>query len=250
MKIGRLAMVRLVGVLLASLAFAQAPPQFDVATIKPSAPQTDGRTQTRMSSDTDIGRLNYSNVNLKEIIGRAYKIQLYQISGPGWIETQRFDIVAQFPPHTDGNRVPLMLQALLADRFKLTIHRETKELPVYALTVAKGGPKFKAAESASGVTSDSNRTRWHVVAKTTMQRFAEFLTDEAGRPVVDKTALSGAYDMTLDWAVDNSANASDTANGPSLFTALQEQLGLKLESTKGPVETIVVDRAERTPTEN
>ncbi len=236
--------------LIAGAVLAQAPPQFDVATIKPTVPQTDGRTQTRMSSDTDTGRLNYTNVNLKEIIGRAHKVQLYQISGSGWIDTERFDIVAQFPPHPPADRLPLMLQSLLVNRFKLTTHRETKELPIYALALAKGGPKFKRAESASGVTSDSNRTRWHVVAKTTMQRFAEFLTDEAGRPVVDKTGLSGAYDMTLDWAVDNSATLNDAAAGPSLFTALQEQLGLKLESAKGPVETIVVDHAERTPTED
>ncbi len=236
--------------LFASLAFAQAPPQFDLATVKPSAAQTDGRTQTRMSSDTDTGRLTYSNVNLKEIIGRAYKVQEYQVTGPGFITTERFDIAAQFPPHTDGNRVPLMLQALLADRFKLTIHRDTKELPVYALVIAKGGPKFKPADSSTGVTSDSNRTRWHVTAKVTMPRFAEFLTDEAGRPVVDKTGLTGTYDLTLDWAVDNSAIASDSASGPSLFTALQEQLGLKLDPAKGPVETIVVDHAEKTPTDN
>jgi uncharacterized protein (TIGR03435 family) len=239
------------GILLfAGLAFAQAPPQFDVATIKPAAPQTDGRTHTRTSTDTDTGKLNYTNVSLRDVMGQAYKVQRYQISGPGWIDTERFDIVAQFPPHSSADRVPQMLQALLADRFKLTTHRETRELPIYALLAAKGGPKFKAAETSTGVTSDSNRTRWHVVAKVTMPRFAEFLTDEAGRPVVDKTNLNGAYDLTLDWAVDNSVIANDAAAGPSLFTALQEQLGLKLESSKGPVETIVVDHAERTPTDN
>jgi uncharacterized protein (TIGR03435 family) len=236
--------------LIAGLSLAQNPPQFDVATIKPAPLQEQGRTSTRMSSDTDTGKLHYTNVNLKEIIAQAYKVQEYQVSGPGFILTERFDIVAQFPPHTDGNRIPPMLQALLADRFKLTTHRETKELPIYSLVVAKGGPKFKAADSSPHMSVDSSRSHWHVTATVTMQRFAEFLTDEAGRPVVDKTNLTGAYDMTLDWAVDNNANTNDASNGPSLFTALQEQLGLKLDSAKGPVETIVVDHAERTPTEN
>lgn len=235
---------------IASIAWAQQPAEFDVATIKPSAPQTDGRTHVRMSSDTSTGDLHYSNVNLKQVIARAYNVQQYQVSGPDWIETERFDIVAKFPPRAKPDRLPLMLQSLLAGRFKLTIHRETKELPIYSLVVAKGGPKFKAVDSASGITTNSNRTRWHVTAKVSMTGLAEFLTDEAGRPVIDNTGLKGAYDLTLDWAVDDSPTVNDSTTGPSLFTAVQEQLGLKLESAKGPVETIVVDSAERTPTEN
>lgn len=241
----RLALLAVAGVALGGVAALAQSPSFDVATIKPAVPSTDGRTHSRISTDTDTGKLNYTNVSLKDVIGQAFKVQLYQISGPAWIDSERFDIEARFAPRTDARQLPLMLQALLADRFKLVTHRETKELPVYNLTVLKGGPKFKPAESASGVTSDSNRTHWHVTAKVTMQRFAEFLTDEAGRPVIDKTGLSGAYNMTLDWAVDNSLAATDS--GPSLFTALRDQLGLKLESAKGPVETVVVDKAERTP---
>lgn len=118
------------------------------------------------------------------------------------------------------------------------------------LTVVKDGPKFKSAESASGITSNFNRTQRHVVAKVSMQSFAEFLTNEAGRPVLDKTGLIGSYAMTLDWAPDSAPAANDVATLPSIFTALQEQLGLKLGSTKGPVETLVVDHADRTPTEN
>ncbi|MCU1334898.1 MAG: hypothetical protein JWO19_479 [Bryobacterales bacterium] len=229
----------------------QASPEFEVATIKPAPPQSEGRTQTQMSSYADSGKLTYSNVNLKEVIGKAYQVQRYQINGPDWLETERFDIIAKFPPHSAAEQVPLMLQALLADRFKLTVHRETKELPVYALTVAKNGPKFKTTEeTATGITSNSNRTQWHVVATVSMERFAEFLTSEAGRPVLDKTGLSGSYKMTLDWAPDNAPAGNDAATLPSLFTALQEQLGLKLESTKGSIETLVVDHADRTPSEN
>jgi uncharacterized protein (TIGR03435 family) len=228
----------------------QASHEFEVATIKPAPPQAEGWTQTQMSSDADSGKLTYSNVNLKEVIGKAYQVQRYQIDGPDWLETERFDVVAKFPPHSTAEQVPLMLQALLADRFKLTVHLETKELPVYALTVAKNGPKFKTAEAATGITSNSNRTQWHVVATVSMEGFAEFLTSEAGRPVLDKTGLRGAYKMTLDWARDNAPAGNDAATLPSLFTALQEQLGLKLESTKGSVETLVVDHADRTPSEN
>ncbi len=234
----------------ALIAFPQTPVEFEVATIKPAPPQPEGRTSTGMSSDTETGKLNYTNVNLKEAIGKAYKVQQYQIAGPDWLNTERFDIVAKFPPHSAADQVPLMLQSLLADRFKLTLHRETKELPMYALVVGKNGAKFKTAESETGISSNSSRTHWHVSAKVSMHRFAEFLSDEAGRPVVDQTGLSGTYELTLDWAPDDAATANDATAGPSIFTALQEQLGLKLDSTKGPVEMLVIDHAERTPTDN
>jgi uncharacterized protein (TIGR03435 family) len=234
--------------LVAGLAFAQTQPQFEVATIKPSAPQPIGHTSTRMDSNRE--RLNYSYVNLKEVIGQAYKVRQYQITGPDWLETERFDITAKLPAAEGSSRqVALMLQALLADRFKMAIHRETKVLPVYALVAGRSGPKLKSSESDSGISSNSNRTSLHVTAKATMQRFAEFLSEEVGRPVIDRTGLTGPYDFTIDWAVDN-AIANDSPAGPSIFTALQEQLGLKLDSTKGPVEIIVVDHADRTPSEN
>jgi len=191
---------------------------------------------------------------VKDIVSQAYKVRRSQISGPDWIETERFDITAKIPAGAGRDQVPLMLQALLADRFKLTLHRETKDLPIYALVIAKNGPKFKTSESETGISSNSNRKHSHVTAKVSMHGFAEFLSEEAGRPVVDQTGLSGSYDLTLDWAspdlAPGDAPANDTTADPSLFTALQEQLGLKLDPTKGPVEMLVIDRAERTPTEN
>jgi uncharacterized protein (TIGR03435 family) len=234
----------------ASHLYGQASNEFEVATIKPAPPQAGQRTHTRISTDTGTGKLTYANVNLKEAIGQAYKVQQNQISGPDWLETDRFDIVAKFPPQSEAEKVPLMLQALLSDRFKLTLHRETKELPVYALTVARNGPKFKKSETASGITTNSSRTQWHVVAKVSMERFAEFLTSEAGRLVLDKTGLPGSYVMTLDWAPDGAPTGTDDVALPSLFTALQEQLGLKLAFTKAPVETLVIDHVDRTPAEN
>ena len=239
--------------LIASAAFVrtaagQTPAEFEVATIKPAPPQEFGHVSTHMNWDGH--RLDFANVNLKEMMARAYHVQQYQIMGPDFLETERFDVVAKFPDGSKGDQMPLMLQALLADRFKLAIHRQTKELPVYDLVVAKGGPKLKAAESESGTSKNSNGTRAHVVVNASMRRFAEFLSQEVNRPVVDKTNLTGSYEMTLDYTVDDSAAGNDAATGPSIFTALQEQLGLKLESAKGPVETIVVDHVERTPTEN
>jgi uncharacterized protein (TIGR03435 family) len=203
-----------------------------------------------MSSDTETGKLAYSNVNLKDVIGQALKVQQFQITGPEWLEGQRFDIVARFTPRSTGEEIPLMLQSLLADRFRLTTHRETKELPVYALTAAKNGPRLKTADSASGISSNSNRTQRHAVAKVSMERFAEFLTGEAGRPVLNKTGLTGIYEMKLDWAPESALAGNDTTALPSLFTALQEQLGLRLQSTRGAVEMVVVDHVDGMPTQN
>ncbi|MEO5922936.1 MAG: TIGR03435 family protein [Bryobacteraceae bacterium] len=232
-------------ILFAGSLLAQSP-EFDVAAIKPAAPQEIGRISTRMSTDTDTGSLVYSNVNLKDMLGRAFRVQQYQISGPNSIESERFDVSATFRPGVTPEQVSQMLQALLADRFKLKIHRETKELPAYLLTVAKNGPKLKPSESDGDVATNSSGKAWHLTAKVTMRRLAEILTEQAGRPVLDHTDLAGSFDLKLDWT---SGEASD-AEIPSIFTALQDQLGLKLESTKAPVQSIVVDHVERTPTEN
>jgi uncharacterized protein (TIGR03435 family) len=220
---------------------------FEVASIKPSAPQAQGHTDSRMS--TNNGSLNYTNVTLKDVVGQAYKVPQSQITGPDWIDSQRFDIAAKIPAGA-RDQVPQMLQTLLSERFKMAVHRENKELPVYDLTIAKNGPKLKKIDSESGITSNSNRTRWHLDAKVNMRAFAEFLSERVGRPVRDRTGLNGSFAITLDWAVDDAPGANENEAGPSLFTALQEQLGLKLDSTKGPVETIVVDHADRSPSDN
>jgi uncharacterized protein (TIGR03435 family) len=239
-----------VGLLFASGSWAQ---EFEVASIKLAGPQpNDGRLHTRMSvwaaKDNQPGKLDYYNISLAEIIEQAYRIQENQIEGADSLIPDRFDIHAIIPAETTADQVPPMLQTLLRDRFKLALHRETRQLPVYALTTAKNGSKLKPAESASGITSDTNRTNWHVSAKTTMPQFAEFLARKLDRLVVDETGLSGAFEIALD-AAPYSLDGSQDAAGPSIFTALQEQLGLKLEARKAPVEILVVDRAEG-PSEN
>jgi uncharacterized protein (TIGR03435 family) len=227
--------------------------EFEVASIKLAGPQpNDGRTHTRMSvwaaKDNQPGKLDYYNVSMAEIVEQAYRVQQNQIESVDSLIPDRFDIHAVIPAGTAADQIPPMLQTLLRDRFKLTLHRETRQLPVYALTIAKNGAKLKPAESASGITSDTNRTSWHISAKTTMPQFAEFLARKLDRLVVDETSLSGVFEIVLD-AAPYSLDGLQDAAGPSIFTALQEQLGLKLEARKAPVEILVVDHAER-PSEN
>jgi len=148
-----------------------------------------------------------------------------------------------------------MVQQLLADRFKLAVHRETKELPAYALVVAKSGPKLTATKDTGGGKGTSSGDGHLTATGLTMARLAQTLTQilsrELGRVVIDKTGIVGEYDLSLTWTPDDrSAAAANTSKdtpdlpGPSIFTALQEQLGLKLESTKAPVETLVIDHIE------
>lgn len=241
---------------------AAPPPVFEVASIKPALPQAPGRVSTRMSSDP--GRLTYTNVSLSDVIGQAYRVQHNQISGPAWLDTERFDIVAKVPPGIGMDQIPEMFRALLADRFKLVLHRQIRELPVYALVGGKTGLKLQKAEASSGLSGGSNPGRAHVSGKVSMPRLADYLSLRLGRPVLDQTELDGAYVIALDWVPDSTEEPGPAptrqpgvpdggaldVSGPSIFTALQEQLGLKLVATRGPVEILVIDHAEKVPTEN
>ena len=242
----RVGFVVALGVLLSWAVSGQpvAAPAFEVASIRPSRPQH----LNHMSSRTSVsdGRLLCTNVSLRDIVKQAYKVQDDQISGPDWIRVERFDILAKIPAEAPRVQVPLMLQALIAARFRLVFHRETKELPVYSLTVSKNGPKLQRADSSNGITHNSGRSGNHATGKVTMERLADFLSQRIGRTVLDKTGLEGAFEIVLDW----SADTDDTASGPSLFTAVQEQLGLKLSAQKGPVEILVIDSVNKVPTEN
>jgi len=201
---------------------------------------------------------------LKRLIQQAYGIKDFQISGgPGWIGSDPFDISAK--PEiatTNYEQIKLMLQSLLAERFRLVMRHDTREMPVYALVVDKNGPKFKeATESGPGMTIVR---RGRLIAKSTdMPTLADDLSNFLGRVVVDHTALTGSYDVKLEWQPDENQVAMFQAmgvpegfgapppdgHGPSLFAALPEQLGLKLESQKGPVEIFMIEGVER-PSEN
>ena len=233
---------------------AAARPAFEVASIKPAPLQAPGRVSTGMSGDD--GMLRYSNASLSDVIGRAYWVQQNQISGPAWLETERFDISAKIPAGVAKDQIPQMFQSLLADRFKLALHRETKELPIYALVAAKSGNKLHKAESSTGINTGTNSHGVHLTGQVSMQRFGDYLSTRLGRPVLDQTELDGVYTIALQWIPDPTeepavtARSQPDASGPSLLTALQEQLGLKLVASKGPVQVVTIDHVEKSPTEN
>jgi uncharacterized protein (TIGR03435 family) len=218
-------------------------PAYDVVSVKPN--HTGGRPQ--MGSGAG-GTLTATNVNLKLLIELAYNVRAYQISGgPSWLESVGYDIVATVehpvnPNAANRDYFRQLLQNLVADRFKLKVKVETKELPVYALIVGKDGSKLKGGEKPENATDMRMRggPGLMIGQKLTIQVLSEALSEVLGRPVVGKTGLPGYYDFKLEWTPDD----SDTP-GASIFTAIQEQLGLKLESQKGPVEVVVIQAAER-----
>jgi uncharacterized protein (TIGR03435 family) len=224
-------------------------PVFEVASLK-----ANHSGQTGTHSDRDNNRLSIVNMTLKRYISRAYSLREDQIVGPGWLDTERFDLAAKSEFVPSAEQVGLMLQALLADRFRLTLHRESKEGHVYALVIAKGGLKMKPVEETGD--SSTNSTRGTLDGKhVSMDRLATALSRLVGLDVVDQTGVTGVFDVKLAWdpattalSPDTPAEARDT--GQSIFTALQEELGLKLEARKMPVETLVIDHVERVPTEN
>jgi len=250
-------------------------PSFEVATIKPGQP---GGAGIRAFGPKGADRFLAMNVTVKDLIDFAYTIdddrQVVGLSG--WMISKRYDIDAKVGDAEVAamSKLPLsynpyrfMQQALLADRFKLKVHFETRLLPIYALVVAKGGPKLKKSEMDPANRAEMVKPAFLQAgsgraagAGTTIAMLAEVLErqDEVGNPpggrgriVVDKTNLSGRYDWTLHWTPwqDLSSGELSDSKGPPLFTALQEQLGLKLEPTKGEVEVVVIDHIEF-PSEN
>lgn len=221
-------------------AFAQPtghPPAFEVASINPSDPADVGN----QAFASPGGRFTGINATLKSLMRYAYSLQDYQVVGAsGWMDSAGYDIKAKAESDTVRDFRP-MVQTLLADRFQLKFHRETKELPVYLLVVGKNGPNLHAVSKA-GIGVGMGRGRFNGRGAD-MQTLASVLSGQLGRLVFDRTGISGFYDFLLTFEPDDN-RTTDTA-GPSLFTALQEQLGLKLESQKGQVETLVIDHAER-----
>lgn len=264
--------------LAASMAFAQTQPKFEVASIRPSN-SADRRPLINMQPG---GRFTAANVTVTRLIEVAYDIEQFQISGgsdgvPSWTGSDLFDITAKGDSLANMGQ---MLQSLLADRFQLVIHRDTKEMPVYALVIAKNGPKFKDANESDpnivdlskrpDLVAGGARPRFTIIRRgrltaqgTNMALFASQLSNFLGRSVADRTGLTGTYDLKLEWMPDENQVAMFQAmgvpegfgapppdwQGPSLFTALEEQLGLRLESQKRPVEIFVIERIER-PSEN
>ncbi|HXB67127.1 MAG TPA: TIGR03435 family protein [Candidatus Acidoferrales bacterium] len=223
---------------------------FDTASIKPAKAGVRGYSIRPLP-----GRLSTSNTTLGMLVAEAYHVYDFQISGgPKWINTDRYDIEAKAEGETKPSEAQLrgMLQKLLAERFSLVVRRETRELPVYALEVGKGGPHFKAStDSEEAPMFRVFQRRQITAARAPLAYLVEALSFLVGRPVVDKTGLEGKYDYKLEWTPDETQVRSDEAapqvegNVPSLASALQEQMGLRLQSQKAPVEIVVIDRAEK-----
>jgi uncharacterized protein (TIGR03435 family) len=236
--------------LTACLGWGQAAPAFDVTTVRPNLSLTSGGTGSLRG-----GRLALPNVTLKSLLLMAYQVKQYQVvGGPGWIGTDKFDVEGKTESNITFAQSYPMLQALLADRFQVRLHRETRDLPVYRLELAKGGLKLQASRDPQ----EFFRTGRGLieVKRTKMQTLADLLGSALGRMVLNETGQDGEFDFKLQWTPDESQpNAADAdvsafdPAGPSIFTAVQEQLGLRLESAKAPVEVLVIDRAEK-PSEN
>jgi uncharacterized protein (TIGR03435 family) len=292
-------------------AFGQAPVTFEVASVKKAEPLNVNAIMAgkmNLGMVIDNAQVNIKSMSIGEMMRVAYKVFPYQVSGPEWVTAERYTVTAKMPAGSTRDQVPEMMQALLAERFKLTFHRETKDQPVYALVVMKGGPKLQesapddAAPAPSGgpaapqataptdggaqvrvnVSSDSSGTvqqaspygnvkflgRENGMRLECTKMTARGMVDQLGRfverPVIDMTDLKGKYDLTLDvgWgdmmAMARAVGMTLPIQAPpgamepgssAVFTAIQ-QYGLKLDPRKMPIEMLVIDHVEKTPTEN
>jgi uncharacterized protein (TIGR03435 family) len=182
----------------------------------------------------------------------AYDLSPLRVIGPDWLDTGRFDLAGKAPQGVPDSEFRPMLQALLKDRFHVETHRETREMPVYDLVVAKDGIRMQPYDPARKFTGINPHGSMIFAPSVTMPELATRMTGAAGRPVIDRTGIAGRYSAVLIFT-RLEATASETAAQdapPDFFTAVQQQLGLKLEPKKEPVEVLVVDHAERLPTEN
>jgi uncharacterized protein (TIGR03435 family) len=287
-------------VIAGALGFAQAPTEqltFEVASIRPSVATGIIRRVRRSGGPgtRDPERFTCQGCSLSRLLVQAYGIRRYLLSGPSWLNSEEFDVAAVVPKGVTREQFRLMLQNLLAERFKMRSHRDKKEMEVYQLVVRKGGPKFRVSSqdanpqpsSPPGPTSEvdpkftlakdgypelppgrsnasmaiGRRNRMRML-DASMRELVGMLQEHLDKPLTDATELKAKYDFVLAWSADSSTamavgpgdDVSDVDvyddSGPDLFAALQEQLGLKLEKTKGSVEILVIDHIEKVPSEN
>jgi uncharacterized protein (TIGR03435 family) len=229
-------------------------PEFEVATLKTSPPPQ-GDTIVIGLGTFRNGKLTFTNASLSDLLKFAYNISSdSQLSGPDWIKSKdvRFDVVALAPGDTTREQLALMLQTLLADRLKLVLHREQKELRFLALVEGKNGSKLHIAKSQPAPDTTFNIAGRIVRNQISMPQLTLLLSRFERQTVMDMTGLKGFYEVQLEWTPDDTRGRepTDSPLGPSIYTAVQEQLGLKLEARRGPVEVLVVDSAEKVPTDN
>jgi uncharacterized protein (TIGR03435 family) len=227
-----------------------APTAFEVVSIRPSDPDI-----KVLTSNADPNNFKMTGTTLMLLVMNAYDLHDFQIEGaPTWMKSAHFDITAKVEaPASTGEsedwsaRQKLLqarLQSLLADRFKLRVHKSSKEMPAYGLVVAKGGPNLQTSTKNTGYRTGPGL---FVCSATSTIDLADMLTDVVNRTVLDQTKLTGEYAFNLKWNPNETTNT--TSDLPGIFTALQEQLGLRLVPTKGPVEVLTIDHVE-TPSEN
>jgi uncharacterized protein (TIGR03435 family) len=232
-------------------------PGFEVASIRISQPGGGGREgghgfDKRENISFAPASVTLRGATLRSCIRAAYKVMDYQVTGPDWIGQERYDIVAKSAGPASEDQLRLMLQNLLAERFKLSFHRQTKEMAAWVLTVGKNGPKFKESvtEGEGNIAPDRQKLEV-VVQRTPVSQLVDLLTALLRAPVIDETGLKGKYDMTI--KVDKYMPETPTAIVDMLstiVTGVQQELGLKLDEKKLPLDLLVVDRAEKAPVEN
>ena len=283
----------LLGVFLPALCFGQEPPaklEFEVASIRPAQPTGQERVDIGVHLDGSQARI--ASFSIQDLVGMAYRVKRYQVTGPDWTSSERFNLSATLPAGSTTSQIPEMLQALLADRFQLKMHREKKDLPVYALvmgkpplklqesassepTEPKGVVSVTASGSAAGVSVNLGNGSYYTfgnnkfeVKKVRMETLANLLERYMDRPVINSTELPGAYDLTLNVTEEDyrilliraAVNSGvtlppqalrllDSGSPASLFDAIQ-QLGLKLDARKAPLDMLVIDDARKSPTDN
>jgi uncharacterized protein (TIGR03435 family) len=247
------------GVLLTVFACVAPCQEFEVVSVRPN-----NSLSGSSGVHTDQGMLKATNVSLRSLIMRAYGVKNYQVEGPDWLGSEHFDIAAKFPEALPKDRdkynaaLGAMMRNMLLDRFKLRLHSEQKTFSVFGLVAGKSGIKFKEVPDSDSHNMNSNNTHFTGTC-VSMDAFAEFLSRQkdlpSDLPVLDMTGLKGCYNLKLDWIPENRESADtpaagDPVSGTTLRFALEEQLDLKLESRKAPIEILIVDRAEKTPSEN
>lgn len=264
-------------------AFAQTPDSqvvFEVATVKHGRPGDYSAAGRGGPGTRDPTTYSVENYPMSSLLGIAYGINSYQLSGPSWLDEERFTVTAKVPEGASKEQLALMMRNLLIERFKLVAHFEKRESAGYRLVVAKGGPKLAASSGDPNQNDDPEkppapfkwtvdregypdlppgrqysmamghgRARWRF-ADESMEHFAGALTSQIRQPILNDTGLTGKYDFVLSWSTAAMRPNAPADSGPSIFAAIQEQVGLRLESKKIPVDTVIVEHIERTPSEN
>jgi uncharacterized protein (TIGR03435 family) len=236
------------------------PAEFEVATVKPAAPPAPAKNAYQDGYNAGVraalaaqglrirgDRVTVTDNSLRDLIRLAYEVRDHQIDAPAWMAVEKYEIAATIPAGADRRLVPGMLRRLLEQRFRLQTHRERREMTVYALEAGRDGLKLTTTP-AGRRGSTSARSGRVIATSATLATFAELLTKAEGRPVVDSTGVAGLFDIDLRYTPDLGDTAGD--GGPSLTAALREQLGLRLERRRLPVEVLVVERGDRIPAEN